>query len=300
MRRPSTRLIAAVLAVYPPALRDRYGPEIADLVSGSGRPWRDLTDVIWNATLERIGSVRRAPLRHYAVRAGALMFAPMLFYVALMVAAPIMSILSGAFGALFGQGYIRIGSEVGIQTGLSEGAFLAAGFVGVAAVAALAVVNAHQWTAALRVPAPTVVVPTMLVLGSAGTTMAIVAMNTLLNLRNGGGWGPEWVTVPVSAAVWWVLLSASLARHRTLTRRGQTVAARLVVTAATVATPVVCGAIQLLGAQSYNRGGLFPLFGFTPLAAICTPFAFALLRVAARDPYAALPADAGHGSRGNG
>jgi hypothetical protein len=77
----------------------------------------------------------------------------------------------------------------------------------------------------------------MLVLGAAGTTMAVLALNTLANLRYGGGWGPEWVAVPVSTVVWWTLLTVLLTRHRALTRHGRPTAARLVVVAVTVVTP---------------------------------------------------------------
>jgi hypothetical protein len=209
----------------------------------------------------------------------ALLAAPMLFYTALLVAMPASAILSGVFGALIGQGSVNLSSGSGLQTSSEDGPLVAAAVVVVALIATLGALTARQWTAALRVPALPVVVPTMLVLGASGTTMAVLALNTLANLPFEGGWSPEWVAVPVSTVVWWTLLTVLLARHRALIRHGRTTAAWLVVVAATVGTPVVCAAIHLLAAGSDIPVTFLLLVGFTPLATVCTPFAFALMRV---------------------
>lgn len=282
MRRPPARLVAAALAVYPPHVRERYGEEIADLLDHSPRPWRDLTNVAWNATLERIGSVRRAPLRPYAARMGALLSAPMLFYVALMVGRPVSAILSGVLGALVGQGSVNVSGDGGLQTSSEDGPFIAAAAVVVAVIATLGVLTARLWTDALRLPALPVVVPAMLVLGAAGTIVAPLTLNTLVNLPLDTAFDPEWVAVPVSTVVWWALLTALVTRHRALIRRGRTTAAWLVVVAATTVTPLTSLAIHMLAAGPHAPVTFLLITGFTPLATVCTPFAFALMRVAHR------------------
>lgn len=47
------RLHRAVLALYPPAVRKRYGEEIAALLEASPTPGRDLADVAWSALTDR-------------------------------------------------------------------------------------------------------------------------------------------------------------------------------------------------------------------------------------------------------
>lgn len=280
-----TWLIAAVLTVYPPVLRDRYGPEIADLLRESRRPWHDLTNVAWNALLERGGSVRGslrgAPLRPYAARVGALLFAPLLFWTTLLMATPVTAILAGVFGSLIGQGYVRYGGpEEGLQMGSDDGGMIAAETVVVAAIATLGTLVAKEWRAALRIPAPAVVVPAMLVLGSAGIALSFVTFNAVMG-GGSGGRVPEWATVSVSGSVWWALLTASVVRYRTLTGQGRTTAARRVAVAATVATAVVCVGIHVLAQGRDLWIGLLTM-SFPAQAIVCTPFAFALMRVARR------------------
>jgi hypothetical protein len=286
--RPPAWLVTAVLAVYPPRVRERYGEEIAGLLHRSERPWRDLANVTWNAALERIGSVRGAPLRPYVVRMGALLAAPLLFYPALLVALPVAAILSGLVGALVGQGAVSFGSDTGLQASSQDGPSIATAVVVLAVVATLCALTARQWTDALRVPALLLVVPTMLVLGACGTTMSVLAFNTLMNAPFVGGPNPEWVAIPVSAAVWWTVLTALLTVHRALTRHGRTTAARLVVAVAAALTLAVCTAINLLVAGTDAPVAMFLLPGFIPLATVCTPFAFALMRVA---PHRAVTAE---------
>lgn len=50
----SPRLVRTVLAVYPRAIRDRYGAEVAELLAQSHRPARDLADVAWCAFADRM------------------------------------------------------------------------------------------------------------------------------------------------------------------------------------------------------------------------------------------------------
>jgi hypothetical protein len=280
--RPPARLVAAALAVYPPHVRERYGEEIAELLDHSPRPWRDLTNVAWNATLERIGSVRRAPLGPYAVRMGALLSAPMLFYVALMVGMPVSAILSGVLGALVGRGSVNVSGDGGLQASSEDSMFIAAAAVVVTAIAILGALTARLWTDALRLPALPVVVPAMLVLGAAGTTVALLTFNMIANLPFDNAFNPEWVAVPVSAVVWWILLTALVTRYRALIRHGRTTAGWLVGAAATAATPVMCLTIHVLAAGPNAPVSLLLMTGLTPLATVCTPFAFALMRVAHR------------------
>jgi hypothetical protein len=47
------RLHKAVLALYPPAVRERYGEEIAALLEQSPTPVRDLANVAWSALTDR-------------------------------------------------------------------------------------------------------------------------------------------------------------------------------------------------------------------------------------------------------
>ncbi|MBE1492259.1 hypothetical protein [Plantactinospora soyae] len=48
------RLVATVLALYPRPIRERYGAEIADLLTHSPTPVRDLADVTWCALADRV------------------------------------------------------------------------------------------------------------------------------------------------------------------------------------------------------------------------------------------------------
>jgi len=57
------RSIAAVLALYPRAIRERYGAEIGELLATSRRPARDLADVARAALRERLLAVIRADPR---------------------------------------------------------------------------------------------------------------------------------------------------------------------------------------------------------------------------------------------
>ncbi|MEV0456746.1 hypothetical protein [Catellatospora methionotrophica] len=68
MRAP---LIRAVLAVYPAAIRERYGDEIAAMLHDSPRPGRDLADTAWCALRDRL-SQRRAAMTPARARAAAL------------------------------------------------------------------------------------------------------------------------------------------------------------------------------------------------------------------------------------
>jgi hypothetical protein len=285
--RPPAWLVAAALALYPPHVRRRYGEEIVDLLAHSPRPWRDLTNVAWNATLERFGTVRRAPLRPYAARMSALLFAPMMFHIAVTVGMPVSSILAGAIGALVGRGTVSVSGDAGLQAGFEDGPLVGSIAVVVTVIAVLGVRAARLWTDALRLPALPVVVPAMVVLGAAGTTVAQLAYITLANVPMDDALDPAWVAVPVSTVLWWILLTALVTRHRGLVRQGRTAAARLVVVAATAVTAGMCMTVHLLATGPQPPVTFLLMTGFTPLATACTPFAFALMRVAHHQEAAA-------------
>jgi hypothetical protein len=47
-------LVRATLALYPAAVRERYGQEVSDLLASSPTPLRDVADVAWCALTERM------------------------------------------------------------------------------------------------------------------------------------------------------------------------------------------------------------------------------------------------------
>jgi hypothetical protein len=280
---PPAWLRAAVLAVYPPRVRERYGEEVADLLDHSPRPWHDLSDVAWNATWERVGSVREAPLRPYAVRMMALGLAPMVFMAALFMLSPVVFMGAGALGAVVGRGYIGWNSA-----GVDDDIFLViAEALAVALVAVLAVRIAHRWTDALRIPALTVTVPTMMVLGSVAMIAPLVGLNAISNSQEGYPVDPAVRILPISAAAWWVLLTALAVGYGTLRRRGRTAAAWIVVVVATVAVPVLTGAIYSLMGPRSAFPGFADSMSLPPLATVSTLFTFLLLRIADRRPVSA-------------
>jgi MFS family permease len=57
------RRVRLILTLYPRRLRDRYGPEIADLLARSSRPRRDLLNVAAHALAERAGALGRRDWR---------------------------------------------------------------------------------------------------------------------------------------------------------------------------------------------------------------------------------------------
>ncbi|MGW4498232.1 hypothetical protein ACWENR_06390 [Micromonospora sp. NPDC004336] len=82
-------LIRRVLALYPRAIRERYGPELADLLARSPRPGRDLVDVAWCALSDRVAGGPRAltsaRTRHHLATLAKLVCAPLGFGFALLL-----------------------------------------------------------------------------------------------------------------------------------------------------------------------------------------------------------------------
>jgi hypothetical protein len=82
------RLIDGALALYPRAIRERYGEEIADLLAKSPTPVRDLADVAWCALNDRITrqteTMTMAHARTGALTLVKLLLAPLGFAIALL------------------------------------------------------------------------------------------------------------------------------------------------------------------------------------------------------------------------
>ena len=128
---PPGWMVRAVLALYPADLRERYGPEIADLLAGSSAPWRDVADVAWCALLERGGT-----MSPYVGRLTTLLAAPAMFWMILVTLTPVGWFLAAALGTLVGRGSVEIAGG-GIRFGAdSDGAGLVAALAMASLVAA--------------------------------------------------------------------------------------------------------------------------------------------------------------------
>jgi hypothetical protein len=110
------RLHAAVLALYPPAVRERYGEEITDLLEHSGTPVRDLADVAWAALTDRVEkllttdipeALRRAPRRPTvaAVTVLACLAVPLLGFSTVPSAIVLVGLAAGMLCATRGCGF---------------------------------------------------------------------------------------------------------------------------------------------------------------------------------------------------
>ncbi|GAA1502311.1 hypothetical protein GCM10009827_013590 [Dactylosporangium maewongense] len=183
------RAVRLVIALYPRHFRDRYGPEIADLLSHSQRPLRDLADVARCALAERVRALTYARLRPYVHATTGLIAAPVAFAGAFLVFYTLCAWLFAAVAAV-------------------AGASLTAGSARlVPAAAALPVAAGAVWLAGhARLPFTSALAPAGLTLG---------ALPVMLLVTDLGGW-------PVTAAVGtWGLTTCALSTVATaLTRRG--------------------------------------------------------------------------------
>jgi hypothetical protein len=185
-----SRLAGIVLALYPRALRDRYGPEIADLLANSRHPVRDLADVARCALAERARTLTAVRLR------------PHLHATAGLVAAPVA--FAGAFLAVFALFSLVLAVVVG--GGPSPGAVTAAGIVLASAVVPVAA--GAVWLAGhTRPPAVAALAPVTLTAG--------LLPLALLFTRPGTAW-------PALAALgsWCVVTSAVSTAGAAALRRG--------------------------------------------------------------------------------
>jgi hypothetical protein len=125
------KLHAAVLALYPPALRERYGEEIAELLEQSRTPIRDLADVARSALAERAAKLvktdlpdalrRTAPgLTVAAVTVLACVAVPLLGFSSTPWTIVLVGLIAGALCARRGNGFgtaaIVIGTLLGLFT----------------------------------------------------------------------------------------------------------------------------------------------------------------------------------------
>lgn len=112
IRIPGVRRAAArtVLTLYPPAVRERYGPEIRDLLAASHRPMRDTWDVARTGLDERFATLTpdhgRAVARFMGRTARTLVImalaaAPFLIF--LVIFPPLSALAAGALGAFVGD-----------------------------------------------------------------------------------------------------------------------------------------------------------------------------------------------------
>ncbi|MET7393806.1 hypothetical protein ABZS66_09970 [Dactylosporangium sp. NPDC005572] len=184
------RAVRLVIALYPRHVRDRYGPEIADLLSHSRRPLRDLADVARCALAERVQALTYARLRPHVNATTGLIAAPVAFAGAYLMlytlCAWTFAAVAAAAGASVTAGSARI----------------------VPAAAALPVAAGAIWLAGrARLPFTSALAPAGLTVG---------ALTVMLLVTDVGRW-------PVAAAVgaWGVTTGALSTVAVALVRRGR-------------------------------------------------------------------------------
>ncbi|RSM64308.1 hypothetical protein DMB66_20610 [Actinoplanes sp. ATCC 53533] len=184
------RAIRLVLALYPRSVRDRYGPEIADLLAHSRRPVRDLADVARCALAERARALTYARLRPHVHAATGLLAAPMAF--------------AGAYLMLFflcGWLFVAVAAVAGSSVGDEAGHILPA-------VVTLPVAAGAIWLAGhARLPFTSALAPAGLAVG---------ALPLVLLLTDTGRWA-----MAAALGCWWVAISALSTVAVALVRRGR-------------------------------------------------------------------------------
>jgi hypothetical protein len=285
---PTTRdrLVRAVLGLYPAHVRDRYGAEIADLLSHSPKPARDLADVAWCAVADRGASVTVAAVRPHLIRLTGLIAAPFAFGVALAAAASVALVF---LGALEGSG-----SAIGYR--LADV---------VIAASVLPVVAATVWLARRAgrgesVRAPLFVVPTTLALG-------IIAVASLPSV--GQAVGETWSAAVVAALCWYGGVLALANGATAVARWGRGGFAWLVAALGGFAVlELACTAYVLLVHRAYglSRSSAFSAYpavitgfggdpagqmadalkGLPALLTVCTAFTLTVVVTRARHRYA--------------
>lgn len=239
------RLHAAVLALYPPAVRERYGEEIAALLEHSRTPVRDLADVAWAALTDRAeklmtadipDALRRTPRRLTvaSVTVLACLAVPLLGFSAVPSAIVLVGLAAGMLCARRGGGFGTAALVVGVVLALltlphlvqllggsiertAEVASTTAFAVAAAALAALVVtlVRRNRRTAALTAAAiGGLTLPplasTMLVLISGGESAGNPWLAYWVSMLPYRGWseegGAEFVGVVFDTLVWYPAL----------------------------------------------------------------------------------------------
>lgn len=225
-----SRLIRAVLALYPRRVRDRYGDEISEMLAHSPRPGRDLADVAWCALADRGASLTVSHARPHLLRLTGLLAAPLAFGVAL---ATLASVAVAVLGLVEGFGY-RLGYR------LADVAIAAS----VVPVAAGTVWLARRTGRRATIAAPTFVVPTALTLG----TIAVASLPYW-----GQALGEIWWATLVSSLCWYAATLALGAGGTALMRRARTRAAWTITALGGLAVlDLTCTVYVLLVHHSYG------------------------------------------------
>ncbi|MGW9193657.1 hypothetical protein [Micromonospora chersina] len=280
------RLIRAVLALYPAAIRERYGDEIAELLAASDTPARDLADTARCALHDRL--TRRAePITVARARTAG-------FIVFKLVVAPL------AFGVLL----LLLLTTAGLLADVT-GAHEAApyGYTLAVALAAASMWWFGRWMAhSVSIVAAAVVVPAALALGVAGISAVPPIGDVLGEVRAGS----------LTAVACWAVGATGLGcAVSVLLRRGRRVAAWLssvlgalllldAVTAVYVVTalpperaPRHNAPLWYLSAMSWWDPGLVDgayrqledsIKMLPPMLTMCTVFLLAVVGVAASRP----------------
>ena len=218
-------LVRAVLALYPPGVRARYGAEIDELLAHSPTPGRDLADVARCALTDRLAASAAPHGRRQLVRYAGLLAAP---------AALGLALLTFAFLGLLAMGLAEL---AGIRISDGLGRYVMAAAVLPGGVAAIWL--ADRLADRMRVGAPGLVVPTVLALG-------IVAAGSLPYVGEGLG-EARWPVLVGAVGCWWAATVATACGGGALLRRGRRrAAAAVMVLGGLAAAELACAGYVLL------------------------------------------------------
>ncbi|WP_432970689.1 hypothetical protein [Dactylosporangium sp. CA-233914] len=167
-----SRAVRLVIALYPRHVRDQYGPEIADLLSHSRRPLRDLADVARCALVERMQALTYARLRPYLNATTGLVAAPVAFAGAYLMLYTLCAWIFAAVAAVAGASVTAESARI------------------VPAAAALPVAAGAIWLAGhARLPFTSALAPAGLTLGALPVMLLITAIGRWPMVAAVGGWG---------------------------------------------------------------------------------------------------------------
>ncbi|GAA1750592.1 hypothetical protein [Luedemannella helvata] len=207
------RLIRAVLALYPAAMRERYGDEIADLLARSHRPGHDLVDAARAGLTERAGALTWPHLRKAAKTVGMLIVVPVA--------------LGSCMVAAITVAVVAVGT---ISPAAPHGAVIVCQSLAAAPVALLARRWALRLGRSVLVAAPAVVVPAAL-----GATILAMALGPAVVLP-GDAVSDVLRSYGSAVAVWaTALIGTALTANRVRTRFGARAAGWVAVVGAFVA-----------------------------------------------------------------
>lgn len=117
-------MVRLALAMYPKAVRERYGEEIAELLTESSRPARDLADVAWCALIEQ-GSLMSVPQSRSRVpRAAGVLVVPLVLGVALLIAASVSILVVATIDGGASQAVVASVTALGVVPVIAAAAWL--------------------------------------------------------------------------------------------------------------------------------------------------------------------------------